>query len=85
MNNVLGMKAVTIIRERLKWSKYRLAKKLGVSQTSLNYLEDEAQSLRIDLLVKLQDLSGMADAPFWKLIKEHVSKSPKTRGRKANE
>jgi hypothetical protein len=93
------MKALRIIQETLQaskrhleeeyWSEYRIAKRLGVGQSSYKYLRDKAQGMRLDLFIKSIDLAkeaGISQSRFIQLIREEVESAPvNKRGRKAEE
>lgn len=56
------------IRESKKWTKYRMSKELGISQTQYDYLEKTAKSVKTDILLKLFKLSDLSHGEFWKLF-----------------
>ncbi len=94
MGKCIGVKALQTMEEKLMkkdpdyWTEYRIAKRLGMSQTSYRYARDEGQSLRTDRLVKAQELAeseaGISQPAFWKLIKDEIlSSDVKKGGRRA--
>ena len=40
----MGVKTFKIIRDKLGWTSYKMAKELGISQTQYNYLERTAKT-----------------------------------------
>lgn len=55
-NNYMCMKLLAKIRAKFGWTKYKLAKDLGISQTRLNRLEAGANDRYVKLLLKIIEL-----------------------------
>lgn len=70
MSYTKGMQTFKIIRERLGWKPYRMAKELGISQTQYAYLEETAKSTQTKLIIKLKKISGMSGEEFWKIFEK---------------
>lgn len=68
------MQLFETIKKNKKWSNYRLAKELGIPQTSLNHYMNQPASTREKMLVKLQEVSGLSVEDFWGLLKKEVKK-----------
>lgn len=62
------------VLKRQGWSRYRLAKELGLSTQALDHIYlNDAKGVRVPVLIKLQEVSGFSVDAFWKLLKrEHV-------------
>lgn len=67
------------IRDLHGWSKYRQAKKLRISQTSLQHYEDTPVSNREMLLVQLQEISGLSVQDFWEMLVKEVKPAMKAK------
>ena len=75
-----GVKALKVLEEKLMrkdpsyWTEYRIAKTLGMSQTSYVYARDSGHSLRRDRLIRAQELAerevGISLDAFWKILKD---------------
>jgi transcriptional regulator with XRE-family HTH domain len=73
-----GVRACTLISKRLKqldpkrWTDYRIAKELGISQTSYTTLRDGTENPRKAMLQRLYKLAhaqlGMSIGEFWDLL-----------------
>lgn len=68
------MQLFETIKKNKKWSNYRLAKELGIPQTSLNHYMNQPASTREKMLIKLQEVSGLSVDDFWVLLKKEVKK-----------
>jgi DNA-binding XRE family transcriptional regulator len=68
----MGVQTFRIIREMLGWTRYKMAKELGISQTQYDYLEREAKSTQTKLLIKLKKVSGLSGNEFWKIFEREV-------------
>lgn len=64
------MEVLEKARKKLDWTKYRLAKELGISQTSLNYFLEHPESVKIPMLLKIQELLEMPDKDFWTFVRK---------------
>lgn len=64
----MGVQTFRIIREKLGWTRYKMSKELGISQTQYNYLEDKAKTAQTSVLIKLQKLSGLTGQEFWDIF-----------------
>lgn len=60
------------IRERKGWTKYKLAKELGISSTQLNYYENRAKSVNTRVLIRLRSVSGLSWGAFGELLEAEV-------------
>jgi transcriptional regulator with XRE-family HTH domain len=69
----MAMQIFKIIRQKLGWTRYKMAKELGISQTQYDYLEQKAVNAAIKTLLKLQEVSErellMPLQEFWGLLK----------------
>jgi len=55
-------------------TRYRLAKELGINTQALDYmLTNDSKAVRVGVLVKLQEVSGLTVSQFWKLLKDEHS------------
>ena len=67
----MGVQVFQIIRKKLKWSRYRMAKELKMSQSAYDHIEQRAQNVSVRSLQKLQQLAQarleMDLAEFWDL------------------
>lgn len=54
------------------WNSYRLAKALGIPQSSLRHYARKPVSTREKLLVELQKISGLSIEDFWALLERDV-------------
>lgn len=68
------MQLFETIKKNKKWSNYRLAKELGIPQTSLNHYMNQPASTREKMLIKLQEVSGLSVDDFWTLLRKEVKK-----------
>ena len=74
-----GVQVFKSIRSSLKWSRYKMAKELGISQTQYDYLEKTAQSCQKKILLSLWDVCKeellMEPGDFWAMfVKEESEK-----------
>lgn len=81
----MGMQIFKTIRDRLGWTRYKLAKSLGISQTQYDYLERKAANAQAKILIKLQDIAErellITLDEFWALLKrEGVTERASRRG-----
>lgn len=58
------------IQKERGWSRYRLAKELGISQTSLNYYAANPGSIKLPLLCRLREIIELSWEKFGKFIEE---------------
>jgi transcriptional regulator with XRE-family HTH domain len=59
------------LRKVMKLSKYRMASLLGISTSHYTHLEERSTRLPdIRILLKIQEIAGLADDEFWALLKE---------------
>lgn len=65
------MEAIEKIRKKLGFSKYKLSKELGISQTQYNYYVKNPASIKLPMLSKLKEISGLS----WTDIGELIDKS----------
>lgn len=52
-----GVELVRVIKRKLGWSSYKMAKTLGIPAIQFSYTEKTARSVRIDLLIRIIDLA----------------------------
>lgn len=70
----MPVQAFGFVRKKLGWTRYKMAKELGISQTQYDYLESKAKSTQTHVLVRLQEIAekeakiGLGE--FWKSVKE---------------
>jgi len=80
----MAVKLLKKVQESVGYNDYQMSKALGISQSNYVYLVDEAQSIRIDVLVKAWRLSKLSGREFLELIEVEAEKiEPKRRGRVA--
>lgn len=58
------------IREKLGWTRYKMASELRVSPSHLAYIEDKAKDTKTEILIRLKIISGMSAEQFWKLLEK---------------
>ena len=67
----MGVQVFKIIRKKLGWSRYRMAKELKMSQSAYDHIEQRAQNVSARSLQKLQRVAekqmAMSLAEFWDL------------------
>ena len=68
------MQMFETIREKLGWSKYKLAKELGVTPSHYSYLSTKAKTAQTEILVRLQEISGLSGDEFWKIVRKEFRK-----------
>lgn len=68
------MKIFRKIRDLKKLNSNQMAGKLDITLPGYRYLEDRAAATKLELLVKLQEISGFSDGKFWGAIKATVRK-----------
>jgi|688.fasta_scaffold147979_3 DNA-binding Xre family transcriptional regulator len=70
----MNMTVKTTIKKILdarKISRYQLAKELGITPQALEYmLQNNSRGVRVSVLIKLQEVSGLTVSQFWKLLKD---------------
>ena len=68
-------KLLDTVLENQGWTRYRLAKALGISTQAMDHLyHKDAKAIRLSVLIRLQGASGYSVTEFWKLLKEeHAS------------
>ena len=70
----MNMTVKTTIKKILdarKISRYQLSKELGITPQALEYmLKSNSRGIRLAVLIKLQEVSGLSVSQFWKLLKE---------------
>lgn len=77
------VKTLKKIQESIGYNDYHMSKALGISQTNYVYLCEEAQSIRIGLLIKIWKLSKLSAEEFLEALEEEAKgTTPKPRGRK---
>lgn len=88
MNPISGeVSALKTIRERLGWSKYRMAEQLGISYPSYKHLELKATGCQFGLLKKIRDLAARAGIDLnelWELLMVDAANKPR-RARKGQD
>jgi plasmid maintenance system antidote protein VapI len=64
-------KLLDTVLENQGWTRYRLAKELGISTQAMDHLyHKDAKAMRLAVLIRLQEASGYSVTEFWKLLKE---------------
>jgi len=61
-----------VLKER-GWSRYKLAKELAISQTSLNYYISNPGSIKLPLICRLRSLAVMDWAKFGRALDEQLA------------
>lgn len=61
-----------VLKER-GWSRYKLAKELGISQTSLNYYISNPGSIKLPLICRLRALACLDWPKFGKALDEQLA------------
>jgi DNA-binding Xre family transcriptional regulator len=52
-------------------TRYRLAKEVGITPQAMDHmLKTDAKGVRVSVLIKLQEVSGLSVAHFWKLLRD---------------
>lgn len=60
----------TVIKKQ-GWTRYRLAKELGLSTQAMDHLYlKNARGVRISVLIRLQEVSGYSVEKFWRMLKD---------------
>lgn len=62
------MKTLETIRNKLGLSDYKMSQRLGLTQPGYIHTERKGKSLRIDVLCKLQRISGLTWAELGKML-----------------
>ena len=82
----MSVKTLKQIRITRGYSAYEMAKRLGMTLPAYLYLEDKGQSLRLDILIQAQEVSGLSLESFWEMLKNEAKTLKITRkGRKPKE
>ena len=67
----MGVQVFKIIREKLGWSRYKMAKRLRMSQSAYDHIEQRAQNVSARSLQRLQKIAereaGIELSEFWEL------------------
>lgn len=64
-------KILDIVLKKNGWTRYRLAKELGLSTQAMDHLYlKNAKGVRVSVLIRLQEVSGYSVEKFWKLLRE---------------
>ncbi len=64
------MKFLKPLRLKLNLSRYRMAQLLDVSNSHYKHMEENGRMVAPEILQKIQDISGLKDDEFWKLVKK---------------
>lgn len=60
---------IKIILERTGWTRYRLAKEIGLSTQALDYMiHTDTKGVRLSVLCKLRKVSGLSWSAFGKVL-----------------
>jgi DNA-binding Xre family transcriptional regulator len=60
---------IKIILERTGWTRYRLAKEVGLSTQALDYMiHTDTKGVRLSVLCKLREVSGLSWSAFGKIL-----------------
>jgi len=69
--NMTVKSTIKKILDARKISRYQLAKELGITPQALEYmLQNNSRGVRVSVLIKLQEVSGLSVAHFWKLLRD---------------
>lgn len=64
-------KILDAVLKKHGWTRYRLAKELGLSTQAMDHLYlKNARGVRIAVLIRLQEVSGYSVEKFWKMLKD---------------
>ena len=64
-------KILDTVLKKHGWTRYRLAKELGLSTQAMDHLYlKNARGVRIAVLIRLQEVSGYSVERFWKMLKD---------------
>ncbi len=63
------MEGLKIIRETIKYSRYRMSQELEIPQSQYKYLEEKAQMIQLKLLKKLREICFKHGIPTEAMIK----------------
>lgn len=66
----MGVDTLKRIKDSRGYKSYRMAKDLGISQTSYNYLEKKAKGLQISMLCRIRKTFGMSWQTLGKMLDE---------------
>lgn len=64
----MGVEFIRIIRERLGWTRYRLAREVGEATQTIDHAEEKGVSIRPALLCKIRKCSGLSWKQFGELL-----------------
>lgn len=65
------MESFRLIRDKLGWTRYKMAKYLGITDSRYKYLEAQAAITQLSVLKKLRELAyktGMSADEFWEIL-----------------
>jgi DNA-binding Xre family transcriptional regulator len=69
--NMTVKSTIKKILDARKISRYQLAKELEITPQALEYmLQNNSRGVRVSVLIKLQEVSGLTVSQFWKLLKD---------------
>lgn len=66
----MSMQIFELVREKLGWSKYKLAQELKITPSHYGYVSTKAKTAQTEILIRLQELSGISPSEFWKLLRK---------------
>ena len=61
---------ITKVQKERGWSRYRLAKELGISQTSLNYYVRNPASIKLPLICRLREIAALVWDKYGRVLDE---------------
>jgi transcriptional regulator with XRE-family HTH domain len=73
----MQVKTLKAIREKKGWSRYKMAQVTGMSESQVKYVEEVAQSINTELLLKYFDLSDMTPEAYLESLRKDVKKARK--------
>ena len=64
-------KILDTVLKRTGWTRYRLAKEIGVTTQAMDHMiKTNSRGVRVKVLIKLQEASGLSVEKFWKLLRD---------------
>ena len=78
-----SMKTLETVRKKLGLTAYGMAKKLGLSQQGYLVAEKTSRAVKIDVLIDVQEMSGLGVLEFWELLKKDAAATKKALKNKA--
>lgn len=64
-------KILDTVLKKTGWTRYRLAKEIGITTQAMDHmLKSDSKGVRLKVLIRLQEVSGIPVEKFWKLLKD---------------